>query len=172
MKKPSLLFILDNPNWDIKNELVNIKNICKKYNITLIFITNRYSLLDENLFEQMYLFSQNRELEYGNTNKILNNSFYSFNKEQNTNNYYLTKNMKLSEYFLTDNYEISTQHYVITNYNNIVNSIQNKDIETISFAFTSEADLNQKTQYYNYDLQNPLENTSFFIAKQDKNKQT
>ncbi|KUH47566.1 hypothetical protein ASB56_00305 [Mycoplasmopsis meleagridis] len=165
---PKLIFIVDdfnNSNLKEKIEFLNdINKLMLKENRSFVFITHNKNFIDNTIFNNIYLFNKNRLLEYGNINKIINESFYKFREVEDSQSYFLANNTLLNDYLFTDNFILENEHNAITSASDILNWYNhNTPIDTVSISYSTEDEIENEIKNKTA-LVNPLDNLEFFIA--------
>ncbi|KKB26736.1 hypothetical protein MM26B8_04560 [Mycoplasmopsis meleagridis] len=165
---PKLIFIVDdfnNSNLKEKIEFLSDMNkLMLKKNRSFVFITHNKNFIDNTMFNNIYLFNKNRLLEYGNINKIINESFYKFREVEDSQSYFLANNTLLNDYLFTDNFILENEHNAITSASDILNWYNhNTPIDTVSISYSTEDEIENEIKNKTA-LVNHLDNLEFFIA--------
>ncbi|WP_029608723.1 MAG1360 family OppF-related protein [Mycoplasma simbae] len=154
---------INNCDSRLKNEFLRIANdFCSKQEITYTFITNDIDLVRDNSFDNLYVFCDNKLIEYGASYKVLNNPLHPLLKE------FLSKgHVENSEKFTGANY-IFTEDFEFSDNHNIVASntlVKNLSADNLSEIQTETFDDLETTTIY--DLQSYGNNEDTMIVNLD-----
>ncbi|VEU60677.1 Methionine import ATP-binding protein MetN 2 [Mycoplasmopsis bovigenitalium] len=117
-----ILFINDDKqiiDHKLKNEFLRITgDLCKQNKITYCFITSNLELIKQNNFDSIFVFFNNKLIEFGRIKKVLSNPlhpiFKSYMSAQNIDKF---KQDNIKEYEFPEIYEMSPGQSIIASYN-------------------------------------------------------
>ncbi|TQC54149.1 hypothetical protein E1I18_00005 [Mycoplasmopsis mucosicanis] len=115
-----LLFVSDdarNDDKNLKNEFIRItEDFCKTYKLSLVFITNDLEIVKENNFENLYVFCDNKLIEYGFKDKVLYQPLHPIWKrylESNKSRKIPHEKIEINNYIFSDMFEYDDDHWII-----------------------------------------------------------
>ncbi|MBU4689776.1 hypothetical protein KQ878_02340 [Mycoplasma zalophidermidis] len=167
MNGATTLFIADditNSDYRLKNEFLRInKEFCAKSGITYTFITNNRDLILDNDFENLFVFYDNKLIEYGKTKDLFKQPLHPVFRRW-LDNIPFKKQTKedIENYAFSDLFEFSNDHFIVAP-NSIIKRLSADELHQIQpMIETQEQDLTTIN-----DLESYTDSTDTMIVNLD-----
>lgn len=176
-KNPRFIFITDDPsNKENKAKidfLKTVKNTCEEQKVNFVFITDNKNLLKEEYFENLYVFIDQKEIEYGKLTNVLKNPINPWLSKNQLQNKDILLKFFNDEYVFHDIYEIDNAHFVVGTPSNISswdNPILKNNIQNLTFILNEDSQ-EHTIEFKILDLSSPFGEIEFFILDKFKKVQ-
>ncbi|VEU78235.1 MAG1360 family OppF-related protein [Mycoplasmopsis columbinasalis] len=170
IEKKKIVFIIDSAPDTFFNEKKTFLNAFAKKltdaGMSCIFISNDTYLMKHLNLSELYVFVDQKEIEFGNYETLISNPFNPWLRYPSLKNIKNSKDLLHSfadDYLFYDIYEVNDDQYVIGNLANF--KVWNKKIKTDQIDFTLSDDTKDtNTENIDNNLENPFNETMFMIA--------
>lgn len=117
--KPKVLFICDDPYFtDIKakKEFLRVaEELCLNATSSYVFVTNDRRVIDQNYFDYLYVINNNKEVEFGLSNLVINSPISPYVKKDLNNQEISQEILKNPiDFIYSDIFDVEDDHFIVS----------------------------------------------------------